>query len=128
MNIASSIKVTGPLFQAASKALVEAGTRKTEDEAAEYALNELQDRMQATFRNPTGAFEAKVRTGRRSTNAIVTDGGVVYGPWLEGTSSRNKTSRFKGYANFRKASQTVQAKIPRVAGPVVDRYITRKLD
>ncbi len=34
----------------------------------------------------------------------VHDSNVVYGPWLEGVSSRNQTTRFKGYAMFRNAT------------------------
>lgn len=35
-------------------------------------------------------------------------GPSVYGPWLEGVSSRNQTTRFKGYAMFRKTKQKLQ--------------------
>jgi hypothetical protein len=38
-------------------------------------------------------------------NGRIDDGGVVYGPWLEGTSTRNATTRFKGYASFRRTAQ-----------------------
>jgi hypothetical protein len=38
------------------------------------------------------------------------DSEVVYGPWLEGVSSRNQTTRFKGYAAFRNATQQLERK------------------
>jgi hypothetical protein len=34
---------------------------------------------------------------------IVTSDLATYGPWLEGTGSRNETTRFHGYHGFRKA-------------------------
>lgn len=41
----------------------------------------------------------------------VHDSRVVYGPWLEGTSSRNQTTRFKGYAMFRQAREKLETKV-----------------
>lgn len=45
----------------------------------------------------------------------IDDAKVIYGPWLEGTGSRNQTTRFKGYASFRRTAQWMQEKAPRVA-------------
>lgn len=51
----------------------------------------------------TGNYRRNVRpVWKDQLSALITDGGVIYGPWLEGTSSRNETTRFKGYASFRK--------------------------
>ena len=52
----------------------------------------------------TGHFRRSVNTlhGPRSST-IQSD--VVYGPWLEGDSARNATTRFKGYQSFRKTAQ-----------------------
>jgi hypothetical protein len=38
---------------------------------------------------------------RQQSFGRIHDSGVVYGPWLEGTSRRNNTTRFKGYRSFR---------------------------
>ena len=43
-----------------------------------------------------------------SQHGRVHDSGVVYGPWLEGVSSRNETTRFKGYAMFRNTRQDLE--------------------
>ena len=45
-----------------------------------------------------------------SPHGIIHDSKVIYGPWLEGISSRNQTSRFKGYSLFRKAHQQLETK------------------
>jgi hypothetical protein len=55
----------------------------------------------------------------------VTDSGVIYGPWLEGTGSRNRTTRFKGYATFRKAAQELDRRAFRIAAAMLDRYVRR---
>lgn len=56
-----------------------------------------------------------------SAHGVVHDSNVVYGPWLEGVSSRNDRSRFKGYAMFRNAFQ----KLEKMAGEFLDRAIRR---
>ena len=71
----------------------------------------LRPRPGGVFLSVTQARRGKASTGNYRRNisgrvtrdrGIVTDGGrVVYGPWLEGEGSRNKTTRFKGYRSFR---------------------------
>lgn len=43
-----------------------------------------------------------------SMHGRIHDSQVVYGPWLEGVSSRNQETRFKGYAMFRNAKQQLE--------------------
>jgi len=45
---------------------------------------------------------------QNSMHGRIHDSKVVYGPWLEGISSRNAKSRFKGYAMFRNAKQQLE--------------------
>ena len=60
----------------------------------------------------TGNYRRNVHRKFRSIGAAtvgkIHDSGVVYGPWLEGTSSRNQTTRFKGYSSFRKVKQWLE--------------------
>jgi len=56
----------------------------------------------------TGNYRRNISTRVTNLNGLVTDGGVIYGPWLEGTSSRNQTTRFKGYSSFRIVAQNVE--------------------
>ena len=63
----------------------------------------------------TGHYRQSI-TGelRPEHSALITDGGCVYGPWLEGVGSRNDTTRFKGYATFRKVKDWMQEQAPAV--------------
>ena len=58
-----------------------------------------------------------------SLHGRVHDSNVVYGPWLEGTSSRNKTTRFRGYALFRRATQ----QLDRLKGGVLAKHVARAI-
>ncbi|MGV9803926.1 hypothetical protein ACWDTP_38425, partial [Mycobacterium sp. NPDC003449] len=56
----------------------------------------------------------------------VNDGGVVYGPWLEGTGSRNApVTRFRGYATFRRVKAMIDRRAPGIAQRLLRRYIGR---
>ena len=133
VNVNASVKLDGPLFKEGIKFI---------DDAAEAAVEELMqagiDRMDETLRpRPRGVFlsvqqaqkdKASIGDYRRGTSAVrrrlhalISDGGKVYGPWLEGTSPKNKTSRFKGYAQFRKTKDWLQKR----AKPTLKRHIAR---
>ena len=68
-----------------------------------------------TTRGSTGHYRrnvsGRVETAFGEVKGVLTDGGVIYGPWLEGTSSRNMTTRFKGYASFRKVAKWLDFRI-----------------
>jgi hypothetical protein len=63
--------------------------------------------------DPTPYYETQIRMDLVSQDeAVVHDSGVVYGPWLEGTSYRNMTTRFKGYFAFRTTLGEMDGQIP----------------
>lgn len=77
------------------------------------------------FKHPTGHYESQTVADVTHTPFAVTDSGVIYGPWLEGESARNRSTRFKGYHSFRKATQKIARDVPRVVGPVVTRMVAQ---
>lgn len=127
MPIEVDINVTGPMFS---------GRRA--DEAAMWMLrdavhvvsNAAQVRavqfMRASFKHPTPYYWTRVTTAHPGElTDRVWDQGVVYGPWLEGVGSRNKTSRFEGYWMWRRAFQEIDAKAQHLTAGVVVQYLRR---
>jgi hypothetical protein len=76
-------------------------------------------------RASTGNYRRNISTTITGLNAVITDGGVIYGPWLEGVSSRNTTTRFKGYASFRRVGQWVEKQQMRVLRAHIGRFVRR---
>ncbi|HJV15618.1 MAG TPA: hypothetical protein VJ625_17160 [Propionibacteriaceae bacterium] len=77
---------------------------------------------------PTPIYETKLMIERMSAERVVAhDQGMVYGPWLEGTSSRNQTTQFKGYKSARLATAALERRMPVVLAPYVEQLI-RRLD
>lgn len=51
--------------------------------------------------------------------------GITWGPWLEGTSERNRSTRFKGYHLFRKTRQQLQQMAPDIGQAELDKLMSR---
>jgi hypothetical protein len=57
------------------------------------------------------------------TDLVVTTRLSMYGPWLEGTGSRNETTRFKGYHGFRVAATVAGMRAETTAERALDPYV-----
>ncbi len=88
----------------------------------------VQARLATVLRNPTGYYQSRIRVERGRGGYVVNDSGVIYGPWLEGTGSRNSpVTRFPGYATFRRTKALVDRDANRIARQLLDRYQARGL-
>jgi len=115
----------GPLFNGEAKRALDDFMDKAEDEIAQQAVNDIHLRLGAVLKHPTGYYESQIRTDRQADSNLVNDNDVIYGPWLEGIGSRNKTTRFKGYATFRKVTQNLDRKAGAIAQRVLPHYLGR---
>ncbi len=133
MNVNASMTVKGPLFRNGPEIIEQAGQA-----AVQELMEDGESRLDETLRpRPAGVFLTVVQAGReraskgdyrrgvsgvrKRLHALITDGGKIYGAWLEGTSQKNETSRFKGYAQFRKTKDWLQ----KSAKKTLQRHITR---
>jgi len=126
-EITVKANVSGPMFDARARVAVDRFREDATHAVGQAALSEVQTLLDRSIRNPTPYYETQILAQRIVNDVVVHDRGIVYGPWLEGTSSRNRTTRFKGYASFRRAAQAVQADVPRIVAPHVAR-LTARLD
>lgn len=100
-------------------------THAAERDVADEVYDTVQGNMHASFRAPTGRYWNRVHIERGDGGHVVTDGGVVYGPWLEGVGSRNNTTRFKGYSSFRRATQRIDGRADEIAERTLPPYLAR---
>lgn len=104
VNVSTSQK--GTIFSAsATQAAARRMTVGINEAIAQEGVNRLLKMARADFKNPTGHYESLVEVEKRQTYRGVWDNNAIYGGWLEGVSSRNKTTRFKGYRLFRRTKQ-----------------------
>lgn len=108
--MAMRVEVTkhGPLFDDRIQSMINAGLTSGEAKAAKRGLQMLRGEFATHFRMPTGYYESQVHIATEPGGYKLTDGGVVYGWWLEGVGSRNATTRFKGYSIWRRVGQALE--------------------
>lgn len=117
-----SVTATGPFFNNPGKA-VRDSIQEMKEKVALKGVQRLKEILVrgATYQadsDSTGAYNAAIQAELISSEEVlITDGGMVYGSWLEGTSSRNVTTRFKGYARFRQTTDWLNSG---EAGEVMD--------
>jgi hypothetical protein len=120
-----TIQQKGALFNtAASKAAAARMVTNINEALAKEGVNRVKHRLGQVLQNPTGYLESKIQTVKGSTYRGVSDGGVVYGGWIEGVDSRNKTTRFKGYRTFRTVQQTLARDKEQIAQPFVNKFVS----
>lgn len=111
------VTVSGPLFDGTAARAVQEFVDDARDEIGQHAEDLVLARLGTVLQHPTGYYESQVRA--RSAGAdtvVVSDGGVIYGAWLEGVGSRNfPATRFKGYQHWRESKQAAQRDAPEIA-------------
>lgn len=116
------ISLSGPFFRD-RKSIIRRMEEQMRQDIAEKGQNLVLANLDSSIRVNQGVYTGKIHTDRQADSNLVTDGGVVYGPWLEGTGSRNRTTRFKGYASFRRATQELDRSAVEVAEKAAQPYI-----
>jgi hypothetical protein len=125
MSQQSSVDVdlSGPLFDGSALRSFDRMEEEIKEATAQVGIRETASALESVMQSPTGFYVSQLQTERRADDVLVTDGGVVYGPWLAGVDSRNRSSRFKGYTHWRKAAQRTEAKVDLIAAPILARRI-----
>lgn len=124
-NAGITVTARGPLVSGKDAEHVAAFLREAQDEVSQQAFANLHQLMDKNFKHPTPYYETQVLNQRVENTNVIHDRGIVYGPWLEGVSSRNQTTRFKGYHIFRDAARQTQKEVPALVLHVMRRYLGR---
>jgi len=119
----SSVSFKGPLFDGRLAANLDKAMVNIEEAVADEAVKLVREVISTKAKHRTGRYERAVKSNRESSSYQVTDGGVRYGAWLEGTSRRNARSSFKGYHQF----QTARRQLDRTAKQIIQAEISKAL-
>jgi hypothetical protein len=142
--VADDVIVSGPLFDGRADAALRRGIEAARDHVAAVGAAYVHTTFAGSIRVETGRFQESVTVVKdsktfstrggsrvytmpvvvdRSTETLVTTELATYGPWLEGTGSRNQTTRFKGYHGYRKAAQELDRVAAPLAAEALDPYV-----
>lgn len=147
MAIVIDVTCSGPLFDGRAAQYIAEGTRAARDDLVARGLVIVRALFAASIRFPTGRFAGSITTTEQSvtystaghhkvytmpvvvedpaTDTVVTTDLATYGPWLEGTGSRNQTTRFKGYFGYRRTAQQLDGEAQEIADKALAPYIAR---
>ncbi|MEU1445507.1 hypothetical protein [Streptomyces mirabilis] len=113
----------GPMFDGRTAAALHTYRDEISLRIAEYGEKEIRRRLHTVLKHPTGYYESRISVDRAGQGYRVSDGGVVYGPWLEGVGSRNSpVTKFPGYATFRRTKPLVDMRAREIAVQLLARY------
>jgi hypothetical protein len=102
----TEVKLSGPVFSGKAVELSDKAAEAIEEAVGKAASDRARAILQSNIKvNVTGQEPSSFHVVKDSFGVTVTDShSVAYGPWLEGTGSKNATSRFKGYHSVRQAT------------------------
>jgi hypothetical protein len=109
----TSFKLKGPMFDApaqVSLGFAEAVNRGLLDLATFEGANRVKEELYPGHGRVIGKLRSQVMASKVQDYLVQVDAGesvygenLIYSNWVEGISSRNKTSTFKGYGMFQNA-------------------------
>lgn len=121
----ATVTLSGPLFDRRADAAVRDYTDAVKHRVGAAGLALWHTNLDTAIRNPTPYYETQLVKQERGDAVIVHDRGIVYGPWLEGVGSRNRTTRFKGYFSLRRAVSELRQVAPGIAELELRKYLPR---
>ena len=76
-------------------------------------------------RGSTGYYASRIHGEVKFLHGIINDGNVIYGRWLEGVSSRNQSTRFKGYRSFQRTATWLNRNKRKVLEAHVKKFVSQ---
>lgn len=123
-NLSLDVLLKGKLWSARIPSDMHAFVQEAKRDVAQEGVDLIHIQLDRVLQNPTGYYDSQIQTRNVADDVVITDGGVVYGGWLEGVSSRNQSTRFKGYHTFRLVAQDLKRTAADIAAKTLTKYIT----
>lgn len=107
------VQISGPLLDGRGPQILDGWMDANMGLIANLAEDAVKAELDVYLKNPTGFYKSQIQAVQRRNPAakfdvVVHDSGVVYGPWLAGTGSRNfPVTRFRGYPHWRRAAERI---------------------
>lgn len=114
---------SGPLFDGRAEKAVADACDDSEKQIATLGASMIRTQLGTVLRHQTPVYRLRNVAQPDAPGWKIWDRGMVYGPWLEGTGSRNRTTRFKGYRTYRIVVQKINARAQAIGQSVVARYL-----
>ena len=117
--------VSGPIADGSAQEAIRDWLDASKKDVAQAAIDLLHAYTMDKTGRATGHYQEMIRSTVLAYNDILVNDPVVYGPWLEGSSKRNRSTRFKGYRLWRTTRQQIQKQAPDIAQARLADYADR---
>lgn len=129
LKIRVDCRTEGPLANGEADKAAQEWAQNTTQAIADKGVELLRGFPMDKTGRATGGFRDALKTTRVSPTLVRIPGptvrGVVFAPWLEGTSKRNEGNRFKGYGLFRKTRMQLNKLAPDIAQEELEKVLPR---
>lgn len=119
------VSANGPVFDGRAEHIMRDFADESGAAVAREGIDVVRTEFAKVVQHPTGRYSRSIQMVSYGSRHAVNDGGMIYGPWLAGVGSRNKKSRFKGYAHWRRAAQQLERRAASVTKALLPRFIGR---
>jgi hypothetical protein len=121
-----NLVVSGPIFDGRAEAAVRAWLDDAKQQVADMGVKELDAITMDRSGRGTGRYQSTITTRAASYGDVVIYARDYWpGPWLEGTTKRNASTRFKGYHLWRRTRIKLARKSADIARDTLRKYIGR---
>jgi hypothetical protein len=121
------VDTSGPLFDNLAQDIVRDWLDETKREVADMGVRELDAIIMDKSGRGTGHYQSMITTRVVRYNDVLITDPVIYGPWLEGVSRRNESTRFKGYRLWRRTRLRLRRTYKDVAQKKLEEYYLRRM-
>lgn len=118
-----TVSTHGVLFnEGQAEQIVKRWLDDTKDTVAKTGHDLLLARFAKVFKRSRGHYASTIHivVTEKYQDRLITDGFVIYGTWLEGTATRNRSTKFKGYKSFRRVRLQLRKMLKSVAQDKLD--------
>lgn len=120
-----TVELNGPIFDGRAQRQLDLACDDIAQRVTRLGASMVRSNLHKVLRNETPFYRLQVAHRRVAANLWeIHDNNVIYGPWLEGTGSRNfPVTRFRGYATFRRTAQEIDRRAGVIADYTMREYI-----
>ncbi len=123
--MSGDVTVSGPLFDGRADIALNHACEASARTIATIGASMVRTQMNTVFRTQTPYARTLVEAVPEAPGWKIWHQNLIYGPWLEGVGSRNRTTRFKGYFSFRITAGRLQARANALCERVIVSYQAR---
>jgi hypothetical protein len=127
LTVTVATKISGPIAEGKAPEILQRYAEDVTQAVADRGAELLRAFPMDKTGRATGAFQRELHPVRRNRDTVVISGpvqrGVVWAPWLEGTTRRNESTHFGGYHLFRKTRLQLDREAARIAADRLQPYI-----